>query len=43
MSPESEPLLITDPALAPVLEELKSREPVFHHPDWAPPGPILTA
>jgi hypothetical protein len=28
-----EPSLITDPALAGVLEELKRREPIFHHPE----------
>lgn len=29
----SEPTLITDPALAGVLEELVSREPIFHRPE----------
>jgi hypothetical protein len=33
MSPNMEPTLITDPALMGVLEELKSREPIFHRPE----------
>ena len=33
MSPSTEPTLITDPALTTVLEELKSREPIFHRPE----------
>lgn len=33
MSPHMEPALITDPALLGVLEELKAREPIFHHPE----------
>jgi hypothetical protein len=28
-----EPNLVTDPALSDVLRELKSREPLFHHPE----------
>jgi hypothetical protein len=33
MIPEMEPALITDPALAGVLDELVSREPIFHRPE----------
>jgi hypothetical protein len=33
MIPEMEPSLITDPALAGVLDELVSREPIFHRPE----------
>lgn len=33
MSPEMEPCLVTDPALAHVLDELVSREPIFHRPE----------
>jgi hypothetical protein len=29
-----EPQLITDPKLLPILEALKSREPIFHRPEW---------
>jgi len=29
-----EPDLSTDPALLAILEELKSREPIFHHPEF---------
>lgn len=29
-----EPELHTDPALASVLEELRAREPIFHHPEF---------
>src|SRR5262245_33122013 len=29
-----EPILITEPSLIPVLEELKKREPIFHHPEY---------
>jgi hypothetical protein len=32
MSSQSEPALITDPALDRVLHELSSREPIFHRP-----------
>jgi hypothetical protein len=34
MNPEMEPALSTDPALLDILEELKSREPIFHHPEF---------
>jgi hypothetical protein len=34
MHPESEPVLSTDPALSGILEELKSREPIFHRPEF---------
>lgn len=34
MSHETEPLRITDPALLGVLNELISREPIFHRPEW---------
>ena len=34
MSTNSEPDLITDPALAEVLEELIRREPIFHRPEF---------
>jgi hypothetical protein len=34
MSPEIEPSRITDPALVGVLQELVSREPIFHRPEW---------
>jgi hypothetical protein len=30
----TEPTLITDPSLLGVLEELKAREPIFHHPEF---------
>jgi hypothetical protein len=33
MSPSTEPKLTPDPALATILEELKSREPIFHRPE----------
>ena len=33
MSPEAEPSLTTDPALLDVLNELISREPIFHRPE----------
>jgi hypothetical protein len=29
-----EPILITDPRLIPVLEELKKRDPIFHRPEY---------
>jgi hypothetical protein len=31
MIPDSEPSLVTDPALTGVLAELRAREPIFHH------------
>ena len=34
MHSESEPVLSTDPALSGILEELKSREPIFHRPEF---------
>jgi hypothetical protein len=34
MHPEMEPALSTDPALLGILEELKSREPIFHRPEF---------
>ena len=34
MHSESEPVLSTDPALFGILEELKSREPIFHRPEF---------
>lgn len=34
MHPTTEPSLSTDPALHGVLEELKSREPIFHRPEF---------
>ena len=34
MFPYSEPKLVTDPALVAILEELKAREPIFHHPEF---------
>ncbi len=34
MNPEMEPTLATDPALRSVLDELVSREPIFHRPEW---------
>jgi hypothetical protein len=34
MLPQMEPALATDPALQEVLEELKSREPIFHRPEF---------
>lgn len=36
MNPEMEPTLATDPALRSVLDELVSREPIFHRPEWGP-------
>jgi len=33
MLPYSEPSLSTEPTLLSVLDELKSREPIFHHPE----------
>ncbi len=33
MFPYSEPKLVTDPTLLGVLEELRAREPIFHHPE----------
>jgi hypothetical protein len=33
MPSEMEPALSTDPALQSILEELKSREPIFHRPE----------
>ena len=30
----TEPELRTDPALLPVLDELRRREPIFHHPEF---------
>ena len=37
-----EPNLITDPRLLDVLNELKAREPIFHHPEFELHAPILT-
>ena len=34
MPATAEPALITEPALRTVLEELKAREPIFHHPEF---------
>src|SRR5258708_3983896 len=34
MHPKMEPALSTDPALLDILEELKSREPIFHRPEF---------
>jgi hypothetical protein len=34
MNPSDEPILVTDPSLAAILEELRSREPIFHRPEW---------
>jgi hypothetical protein len=34
MSPETEPSRITDPALLGVLQELVSREPIFHREEF---------
>ena len=34
MNPESEPLPETDPSLSGILDELISREPIFHRPEW---------
>ena len=34
MNPETAPTLATDPALLGVLNELISREPIFHRPEW---------
>jgi hypothetical protein len=34
MHPEMEPTLSTDPALLGILEELKTREPIFHRPEF---------
>ena len=31
---QTEPQLITDPKLEKILEELKKREPIFHHPEF---------
>jgi hypothetical protein len=33
MNAEMEPILATDPALAGVLDELVTREPIFHRPE----------
>jgi hypothetical protein len=33
MENNNEPVLITDPSLADILEELKQREPIFHRPE----------
>ena len=33
MNPAMEPQLSTDPALLAILEELRSREPIFHRPE----------
>ena len=33
MNPETEPALATDPALTGILDELVSREPIFHRPE----------
>jgi hypothetical protein len=33
MLPDSEPSLVTDPALTGVLADLQAREPIFHHPE----------
>lgn len=30
----TEPILSVEPRLIPVLEELKKREPIFHHPEY---------
>ena len=35
MNPETTPTLATDPALLGVLNELISREPIFHRPEWS--------
>lgn len=34
MVPYSEPKLVTDSALLGVFEELRAREPIFHHPEF---------
>jgi hypothetical protein len=34
MNPETEPILVTDPALTDVLQQLVAREPIFHRPEW---------
>jgi hypothetical protein len=34
MHSEMEPILLTDPALLGILEELKRREPIFHRPEF---------
>ena len=34
MNSEMEPILVTDPALKGVLEDLILREPIFHRPEW---------
>jgi hypothetical protein len=34
MSSDHEPVLITDPALSGVLEDLMRREPIFHRSEW---------
>jgi hypothetical protein len=34
MFPFTEPTLVTDPSLVGVLEELRAREPIFHHPEF---------
>jgi hypothetical protein len=31
---EPEPVLVTDPTLTEVLDELRAREPLFHHPQF---------
>lgn len=36
-----EPTLRTDPELLPILEELKAREPIFHHPEFGIDRPSL--
>jgi hypothetical protein len=33
MNPETDPVLVTEPALLGVLDELISREPIFHRPE----------
>lgn len=34
MNPETEPILVTDPALTDVFQQLVAREPIFHRPEW---------
>lgn len=34
MPANTEPKLVTDPALIGVLQELREREPIFHHPEF---------